>query len=269
MTISAKFAGTCTACGQPIAVGDSIEWQRGVKGSRHTACPAKTFKTIAPVVLGVNQTPAAPAVTLGHAGAALIVKLLSDAKAHLKFPKALFLAPDGKSELRLSLAGTGSKYPGAVQVKVAGNWLGRIAPDGTVTYGIANDKALLATLTTIAGNPAAAAAAYGKFSGHCSFCGKKLTDDRTGSSIEVGYGPVCAKHYGLPHHPTGAAKVLAPVTPVAPASTDDVTVAVKVFGVTDSELPEPAVKKSRFKTVGDVVPGVEYVNVVTGERFVG
>lgn len=39
MTITAKFASTCPACGQSIAVGQSIEWERGSK-ARHTDCHA-------------------------------------------------------------------------------------------------------------------------------------------------------------------------------------------------------------------------------------
>jgi len=38
MTIRAKFPGTCPRCGQPIQVGDSIEWERG-RRARHTTCP--------------------------------------------------------------------------------------------------------------------------------------------------------------------------------------------------------------------------------------
>ena len=37
--------------------------------------------------------------------------------------------------------------------------------------------------------------------------------------MEVGYGPVCAKHYGLPHHPKGSRKMvpLPVVVPQVPA----------------------------------------------------
>ena len=45
MTITAKFASTCPECDKPIAVGDSIEWQKGQK-AKHTAC-AKRYYEIA------------------------------------------------------------------------------------------------------------------------------------------------------------------------------------------------------------------------------
>lgn len=39
------------------------------------------------------------------------------------------------------------------------------------------------------------AAAFGHATGHCVFCARELTDDR---SVEVGYGPVCAGKNNLP-----------------------------------------------------------------------
>lgn len=37
-TITAKFAGTCTKCGQSFAAGSKIDWERG-RGAAHTECP--------------------------------------------------------------------------------------------------------------------------------------------------------------------------------------------------------------------------------------
>jgi len=36
-TMTAKYAGTCTACKAPIARGQRIEWRRGA-GARHVDC---------------------------------------------------------------------------------------------------------------------------------------------------------------------------------------------------------------------------------------
>lgn len=44
-------------------------------------------------------------------------------------------------------------------------------------------------------NPKAYVTAYGQMTGNCCFCSHALTD---GPSIVAGYGPYCAKHYGLP-----------------------------------------------------------------------
>ena len=195
MTVmNASFAGTCTKCHQAFPVGTKIQWERG-SGANHLLCPP----------VPVNVTPARtvpPPVMIDQSG---IVKFLTDAKDRgLKFPKVRFLAPQG-GELRLSLASGSSKYPGAVQIKVNDNWLGRIMPDGTVV-GRNVDAAMVATIVKVAENPAAAAKAYGALMGRCSFCNLELTD---AGSVEVGYGPICAKSYGLPHTAKGTPAVSA------------------------------------------------------------
>ena len=50
------------------------------------------------------------------------------------------------------------------------------------------------------GRPATAEeiASLGVQSHFCCFCSTELTDDRTGHSIDRGYGPICANKYGLP-----------------------------------------------------------------------
>ena len=123
----------------------------------------------------------------------------------LSYPKARFLAPGGRGELRLTLAGPRSKVPGSIQVYVANQWVGRVEPpDGRVTGSLASEPALLDMLVMIANNPAEAAQAYGALTCRCSFCGLPLTDD---GSVEVGYGPTCAKRWGLPHQPKGVRRV--------------------------------------------------------------
>lgn len=190
-TMTAKFAGRCRLCGGDIPAGSTIRWEAG-HGAMHadaTVCEAARAarRATAPVV-----RDAAP-----------IVAFINRAKEHIKFPKLRFLAPGG-GELRLSVAGSTSKYPGSVQVKVDGAWVGRIQPDGVVAGPLRDNAPLLVELGVIASNPAAKAAAYGALMGHCSFCGLKLTD---AGSVEVGYGPVCAAHYGLPHTPRGTPAV--------------------------------------------------------------
>lgn len=51
--------------------------------------------------------------------------------------------------------------------------------------------------TAAKGRPITAeeAAAFGHATNNCVFCARGLTDGR---SVEVGYGPTCAAHYGLP-----------------------------------------------------------------------
>lgn len=195
-TMLSKFSGTCTRCNRRFGAGTSIDWSRAT-GAMHTdlaICAAAAAAPVPPpVMLGANHRA--------------IVQLLEGAKARgLKFPKARFLAPNG-GELRLALAGAGSKVPGSLQVCIDDDWLGRIEPDGTVRgTKLVADQAVLDLLVTIAGNPAEAARAYGALMCRCSFCGLALTD---AGSVEVGYGPTCAKKWGLPHSPKGTPVVQA------------------------------------------------------------
>lgn len=65
MTMRAKYPGTCRTCGQPIRVGDEIEWIKG-EGARHVTCPTVQAAAPAPVALvpggarherGTNRKP--------------------------------------------------------------------------------------------------------------------------------------------------------------------------------------------------------------------
>jgi Family of unknown function (DUF6011) len=136
-----------------------------------------------------------------------VFDLFETAKQHLKYPTILLKLPDG-SNLRLSLPGPSSKYHGKVGLtdgKPYGQnkWYGAIDPAGQWTpseAGKAIKDDLTQILAKLAQNPARVAAEYGKLTGCCCFCNSTLTDEK---STDVGYGPVCAKRFGLPW---GAAK---------------------------------------------------------------
>lgn len=228
MNMTAKFDGTCRACGGPLPKGTVIDWTRET-GARHATLNdcAKSKATRAAIGATVN-----PAVTVSGAPIATFLRAARD--RGLKFPKVAFLGPDN-AELALSLAGAKSTNPGAVFVKVDGEFIGSICADDSVRGKLARRSDLLALLNTIAANPAAAAAAYGKVRGACSFCHKSLTDDRSGGSIEVGYGPICARKYGLPHHPTGKARVARPLSEAELAA----VVAAEEFNSVDRLFSDP------------------------------
>lgn len=74
-------------------------------------------------------------------------------------------------------------------------WYARIETNGSLTLNQANTfPGLEEQLRSLAANPAAYAADYGKMHGNCCFCSLPLSDKR---SLEAGYGPVCAENYGL------------------------------------------------------------------------
>jgi hypothetical protein len=192
MTIVSRYRGKCAACNCFFEAGARIEWVQG-RGARHL--------TSAECSAALQARADRPQVVSGAHLA--IAQFLTAARARgLRFPNVRFLAPDGRSELRLWLAGAQSKAPGSVQVSVGGDWIGRVEPNGTVAgRRLENAPDILATLTRIAADPARAAREYGALTAHCSFCNRALTDE---GSVEVGYGGICALHYGLPHEARGS-----------------------------------------------------------------
>lgn len=194
----AKFAGKCRRCGCRFAAGTEIAWSRAT-GATHTT-PEICAQVRAVVMAQYDALPKA------HADGSKIVAFLVAARDRgLKWPKAAFMGPRGLPVV-LSIAGPRAKVPGSVQVveglsRFDKQWLGRIEPDGTVVGRLAGDEGTLDLLKRIGEDPAKAAKEYGVLTGNCSFCGKRLNDE---GSVEAGYGPVCAKKYGLPHHRKGA-----------------------------------------------------------------
>jgi hypothetical protein len=104
--------------------------------------------------------------------------------------------PAGK-EMSLSMASPTSSNPGHLYVKVEDQYAGKITPQGEpkLARSCEDPEAVTASLVALAADPVAFAKAYGKQTGNCCFCGLLLTDQR---SVDAGYGPICAEHYGLP-----------------------------------------------------------------------
>jgi len=101
--------------------------------------------------------------------------------------------------IALSLAPDHGQNPGAVYVKTrGGDYLGKIDTAGrwSKSRDLHDDTAIVSTMQALAADPAAIGAAHGRKTGECCFCGRRLVDPR---SVAVGYGPICAEHYGLPH----------------------------------------------------------------------
>lgn len=185
-TLNARFPGRCISCSQAFPTGTPIVWRQGV-GSTHVQCPPK---------VEAPKGCAEPKLFLEP-----IASFIRRAAERLKAPKVRSIAPDGKSELRLSLTGAQSKFPGSIAVKIGGLYIGRITPTGDASAAILADFALVGALISIAEDPAAAAKSYAQLFCRCSFCGLELTDE---GSIMVGYGPICARNYDLPHVALGS-----------------------------------------------------------------
>lgn len=181
-----KYTGWCKSCKAKITVGSEIRWAKG-EGARHATPEA------------CERATAAKAAPQGHANLASIIAFITGAQDRgIKWPKLRVLDADGTSELIMGLTGERSKVPGSVTVKRNGEYLGLVRPTGDVIGAF--DATLIAHLATVAEAPAIAAKDYASITSRCSFCGKTLTD---AGSVDVGYGPICASHWGLPHTPKG------------------------------------------------------------------
>lgn len=143
----------------------------------------------------------APAAAIGDMRG--LIALLDTAGAKLTRPKLIVKC--GDLTLRISVAGAGSRTPGAINITSADSgfdsrlFYGRVHRDGRFEEGRdinrTNREAILQGLRDMAANPARTASAYGKLTGHCCFCSLPLTDER---SVEMGYGSTCAANYSLP-----------------------------------------------------------------------
>lgn len=118
----------------------------------------------------------------------------------LKYPHIRLQTANG-SPVTLKLAGSMSKYRGEIMITNGGQYgtpnnvyYGRITTQGVYISTDSVTPDVLDLLARLGDNPAQVAADYGKLTGNCCFCGLKLDDAR---STAVGYGPVCAKHFGL------------------------------------------------------------------------
>lgn len=127
-----------------------------------------------------------------------IVAMMHEAAEHLKYPR-MVVEIDGNS-IRLSVAGVNSRRPGTVNVTSDGtfeerDWYGRIDLEGGWEPARRTEKWVTEALREIERDPAGAARVQGQRYGRCCFCRQELT---TKESVSVGYGPICAGHYGLP-----------------------------------------------------------------------
>lgn len=128
-----------------------------------------------------------------------VYAMFETAQRRLKWPK-IWLSVRPGLEIRLSVAGPRARVPGSITVVTADNiWLGRIHQDGRFEMTRSEQGERLASeivtaLVDFASDPARVAAQHGHKTGHCCFCNRSLRDER---STDVGYGPVCAKTFGL------------------------------------------------------------------------
>lgn len=185
----AKFKGKCFECGYAVFAGEKILWSKAT-GAKHADC-TKAACSVKPE----SKPRETPTTELGDFTA--VYEMFASAAKTNKFPK-ITIDADG-FEFYLYVSGPQAKISGVINVKGkgwGGIWYGRITEAGTWTHRTAVDERMADALSKLAFDPVGTVAAYGKLSGRCCFCAIELT---AGVSVDVGYGPVCAKKWGLPH----------------------------------------------------------------------
>lgn len=179
-TMTSKFPGKCAKCNQSFAAGTLINWDNMTR---------KTFHANAGECVVVKLPNTA---NVGN-----ILSYLAGARSRgLKFPKLRVLNPEGQGEWRLFTFRSGK-----LGVKSDGFIIAVVGVDGSVERGT---QRVVDHLNAINVSPLDAAKRYAAISCNCAFCGLPLTDE---GSVEVGYGPVCAKHWGLPHKALGSVEL--------------------------------------------------------------
>lgn len=124
--------------------------------------------------------------------------LFARAQQNLRHPKINLAI--GDQPIELSVAGPKSKAPGTINVTDGGPyganiWFGRVTEAGSwEASNKSNSDAVVELLTELAADPAGVAGKYGRLSGRCCFCNRKLTDEQ---STAAGFGRTCAKNFGL------------------------------------------------------------------------
>lgn len=151
------------------------------------------------------KSPPQPKPRVNVGDMAGVIDLFERAKAKLKHPAVVLASHDTPEPIRLTIASDRARFPGSVNVTTEGRftereWLGRIRLDGSFepSRKLAGNPLVnvsVALLKRFAADPVTVATEHGRMTGHCSFCARRLTDDR---SVDVGYGPQCAKNFGLP-----------------------------------------------------------------------
>ena len=125
------------------------------------------------------------------------------AAKHIKKPKIGVRVSTGEL-LRIKQA-HGERWKGWFAITeyhgtIGNGWVAMLSPEGDwVPNRRHADQSFVQrakqTVEQFLVDPVQAATAYGNQIGHCCFCSKELTDER---SKAVGYGPVCASHFHLP-----------------------------------------------------------------------
>jgi hypothetical protein len=191
--MTAKFKSKCYACDAQINAGVTIEYGGPITGSKHVDCAvAVKMQTVA------DKRASRSITQLGDFTD--VYALFEKAAKGGKWPRITINA-DGY-DFYLYVSGAEAMIPNVINVKAhdgmgtdAKSWYGRITMEGAWDQRHKEvDERMADALSRLAMDPVGTVAMYGRLSGKCCFCKKQLTD---APSVDAGYGPVCAKRWGL------------------------------------------------------------------------
>lgn len=213
-TVFAQHVKSCSRCGEPIywlqsrkPGGKMYPVNVYVQNGQQVTSRTNFHKCDPAVVAAIEKkkleaqgqqsftNPPVPKMNMGGVNA-LFDKAIASG---LKYPKIRLQTSSGQ-QVCLARAGNQSKYTGQVMVtdgeKFGYNkYFGRVDKTGVYQETPQSTDEIRTLLEQLGEDPATVAAKFGKLTGNCCFCMHSLDDER---STEVGYGPVCAKHFGLP-----------------------------------------------------------------------
>lgn len=131
-----------------------------------------------------------------------LVKHFQLASERIAYPKVWIDLPSiGDCKLQRNRNG---KDPGSISITDHDKqWLGTVRSDGKLFIprefeGLSGR--IRQALLEFQANPKDVAKQYGHLTNHCCFCGRQLMET---SSVHLGYGPICAETWGLPHGQNG------------------------------------------------------------------
>jgi hypothetical protein len=203
MIINSRYVSVCRKCNGQIEVGEQVVWTPGEKGVYH----ANTDKCFGIKPPAEHYTPAEPVKYTPPPPKDYSMKPLADVMQTVMLKRPTLRLNSSMGEVVLSMT-RGGVQPGSVAIKIAGNFIGCVRPNGECSGLLKNQNyADLRThlLNTVSDKDSLIRAAldYAKLTNNCCFCGLTLTND---FSVVHGYGPICAENWGLPHALNGDAE---------------------------------------------------------------
>jgi hypothetical protein len=130
-----------------------------------------------------------------------LIEAFDRAAENLKWPK-IKIEKEGRL-VRIARQGSRSNNEGGLKIDngcqygdPSQAYYGNVTPDGVFHYRNNCPADVIELVCGLNSNLGDTASVHGLAFGNCCFCSRELTDPK---SVRVGYGPVCADHYGLPH----------------------------------------------------------------------